>query len=139
MGKELFAHKINILDGTKTSDHWNQSYDMVVAAEARLTPTVITPVNGVCTIDFSSSNNFSISVSGAFSLSPSVSSGDVGQSGIITIQNTGTTVPANLPSTMLTSKGFNVAWHTTSGGVAILSYYIMATDKIIVNYVGNFS
>ena len=63
----------------------------------------------------------------------------VGQAGNIIIKNTATTTPASLPSNLKTPNGDTIAWETDNGDVAIISYFVVDTSTILVNYIGNFS
>ena len=44
-----------------------------------------------------------------------------------------------LPSYMLTPGGATLNFVTTANAISIISYYVHATDKVLVNYVGNFA
>jgi len=102
-------------------------------------PTTLTK-NGsnVFVIDLSTNTNFILSATGAYTLSVTATSGSVGQSGSFIIRNTGTTTPGALPSNLKTPGGRTISWQTDSGDVSVLSYLVVDTGTIIVNYIGDF-
>ena len=104
------------------------------------TPAVLTK-NGsnVVNVTFANATNFTLSVSGTWSMTGTVHADDVGKSGVIIINNTGITAPAALPSIFKTPNGDNITWETDSGDTAILSYLVVSTSVVLVNYIGNFS
>tara|TARA_R100001530_G_scaffold102604_1_gene71387 strand:+ start:4133 stop:4804 length:672 start_codon:yes stop_codon:yes gene_type:complete len=76
------------------------------------------------------------------SIALTVTSSDVGKSGMIVLTNpasTGSLSIAALPSYMLTPGGATLNFVTTANAISIISYYVHATDKVLVNYVGNFA
>ena len=80
--------------------------------------------NAACTISF---GNLSANV--------------VGKSGNIIITNpssVGSLSVGNLPSEAYSPGGATVSWDTNASSVSILSYFILASDKVLINYVGNF-
>ena len=88
---------------------------------------------------FANAENFSLSCAGTWSITATIASGDVGKTGTIIITNTATTTPGSLPSTFKTPNGNAVVFQTDSGDVSILSYLVVSTSIVLVNYVGNFS
>ena len=89
-------------------------------------------------VDFSENINFVIEPTGVWSFSITVSADQVGQAGNIVIKNTGTTTPGSLPSQFKTPNSEAIAFETDSGDTSIMSYFIVSTSVILVNYVGNF-
>ena len=73
-------------------------------------------------------------------LALTINNNDVGKSGIIVIINpaSGATF-TSLPSYMKTPDGADPQFVTTGNAISIISYFVLATDKVLVNYVGNFS
>ena len=90
-------------------------------------------------IDFAKNINFKIAPTGAWTIVPTVGSEQVGQTGTIIIENGGTTTPGALPSQFKTPNGDNIVFQTNNGDVSILSYLVVSTTIVLVNYVGNFS
>ena len=88
---------------------------------------------------FANAENFSLSCAGTWSITATIASGDVGKTGTIIITNTATTTPGSLPSTFKTPNGNAVVFQTDNGDVSILSYLVVSTSIVLVNYVGNFS
>jgi hypothetical protein len=88
---------------------------------------------------FANAENFSLSCAGTWTIAPTIASGDIGKTGTIIITNTATTTPGSLPSTFKTPNGESIVFQTDSGDVSILSYLVVSTSIVLVNYVGNFS
>lgn len=111
-----------------------------VKLQAQVTPTTVAK-NGsnVFPIDLSDNINFILEASGVWSMTVTVAADQVGQAGNIIIKNTATTTPASLPSNLKTPNGDTIAWETDLGDVAIISYFVVDTSTILVNYIGNFS
>jgi len=88
-------------------------------------------------------DNFNIAAANATTtIALVVASANVGQSGMIVITNpasVGSLSFAALPSYMLTPDGATLNWVTTANAIHIITYYVHATDKVLCNYVGNFS
>ena len=102
-----------------------------------LTTVSKNPFN-IFSINLSTNDNFLLNASGTYSIALSISSNNIGQSGTIIINNTAATSAQALPSYMLTPEGASVSFVNTSGAVSIISYFVLATDKVLCNYVGNF-
>lgn len=88
---------------------------------------------------FANAENFSLSCAGAWTITATIASGDIGKTGTIIITNTATTTPGSLPSTFKTPNGDSIVFQTDSGDVSIMSYLVVSTSIVLVNYVGNFS
>ena len=88
---------------------------------------------------FANAENFSLSCAGTWTIAATIASGDIGKTGTIIITNTATTTPGSLPSTFKTPNGDSIVFQTDSGDVSILSYLVVSTSIVLVNYVGNFS
>jgi len=103
-------------------------------------PTVVTKDgSNIVRINLSDNRNFIVSASGGYSFDVTVPAKTIGQAGSIIIKNTATTTPAaNLPSNLKTPGGRSIAWQTDAGDVAVLSYLVVDTGTVIVNYIGDF-
>ena len=111
-----------------------------IKLQIHTTPTTVAKnASNVFPIDLDDNINFILEASGVWSLTVTATSDHVGQAGNIIIKNTATTTPASLPSNLKTPNGSTIAWETDSGDVAIISYFVVDTSTILVNYVGNFS
>lgn len=103
-----------------------------------------TPLNvskngsNVFVLNLNSAANFTLSAAGTWTLSLTVRSENVGQTGTIIINNTAATSPGALPSNVKTPNGDSISWQTDSGDVSILSYLVVDTSTVLVNYIGNF-
>ena len=63
------------------------------------------------------------------------------QSGSIIITNpssVGSLAFAALPNTAYTPGGSTISFDTTASAIAVISYLIIASNKVLVNYVGAF-
>ena len=109
----------------------------------RRTVTTASESSGTHTITLVDNDNFNIAVTNAATtIALVVATENIGQSGMITITNpasVGSLSFVALPSYMLTPEGATVNFVTTANAVSIISYYVLATDKVLVNYVGNFA
>lgn len=112
----------------------------VPATMTSVAPTTVTKdASNVFNIDFADNLNFILEASGSYSIAVTVGADQIGQAGNIIIKNTAATVPAALPAIMKTPNGDLVVWQTDSGDLAIISYFIVDTSNVLVNYIGNFS
>ena len=88
-------------------------------------------------------DNFGITAANeANELEFTVATENIGQSGIVIITNPGTVDSLSwigLAVKFKTPSGATINHVVTTAAVSILSYYILATDKILINYVGDFS
>lgn len=103
------------------------------------TSDTIAITNSTASVDFSDNDNFIINAGSNFKFDWVVSSDNVGQSGTIIINNTSTSTPDVLPSITKTPDGADILFVTASNTTSVLSYYIAATDKVLVSYIGNFA
>ena len=108
----------------------------------RRTVTTASESSGTHTCTLVDNDNFNIAVTNAATtIALTVATENIGQSGMITITNpasVGSLSFVALPSYMLTPDGATVNFVTTANAVSIISYYVHATDKVLVNYVGKF-
>lgn len=100
--------------------------------------TTVTKSLNTFAINLSDNDNFLLNASGTYYITLTISSDNIGQSGTIIINNTAATSAQALPSYMLTPEGASISFINTSGAVSIISYFVLATDKVLCNYVGNF-
>ena len=126
--------------GQVLTSNGNTSPTWQDAAGESYTPLAVTK-NGSnqFPVVFANAENFSLSCAGTWSITATIASGDVGKTGTIIITNTATTTPGSLPSTFKTPNGDTVVFQTDNGDVSILSYLVVSTSIVLVNYVGNFS
>ena len=111
-----------------------------IKIQAQVTPTtVVKNASNVFAVDLSDNINFILEASGVWAITVTAAADQVGQAGNIIIKNTAVTTPASLPSNLKTPNGSTIAWQTDSGDVAIISYFVVDTSTILVNYIGNFS
>ncbi len=105
--------------------------------------TTATNSSNTHTCTLADNDNFNIVVANAATtIALTVVSADIGKSGIITITNpasVGSLSFVALPSYMLTPSGATVNFVTTANAVSVISYYVLATDKVLCNYIGNFA
>lgn len=106
--------------------------------------TAISSASSTFTINFASTgNNFQITLDNAANTIAfsNLSSSVIGRHGNIIITNpssVGSLSVGNLPSTAYSPGGATINWDTNASSVSILSYFILASDKVLINYVGNF-
>ena len=107
------------------------------------TPTTPSESSGTHTVVLADNDNHNIACNNeATTIALTVASSDIGKSGIIVIKNpssVGSLSFVALPSYMLTPGGATLNFVTTANAISIISYYVHATDKVLVNYVGNFA
>jgi hypothetical protein len=108
----------------------------------RRTFTTVTAASNTHTCNLSLNDNFIINAAAATNtIALTVASENVGQSGTIVIKNasSGTVAFAALPSYMKTPDGASVNFVTTNSATSLISYLVVDTSTVLVNYVGNFS
>jgi len=113
-----------------------------VTKNLRRTVTTVTHSNNTHTCDLSLNDNFIINANAATNtIALTVASSNIGQSGNIIINNasSGTVAFAALPSYMYTPSGATVNFVTGNDKISVISYIVLATDKVLVNYIGDFS
>ena len=114
-----------------------------ITKSLRRTVTTATNASNTHTCTLADNDNFNIAVANAATtIALTVVTADIGQSGIITVTNpasVGSLSFAALPSYMLTPSGATVNFDTSANGVSVISYYVLATDKVLCNYIGNFA
>lgn len=103
------------------------------------TSDTVTISSNTASINFSDNDNFVINAGSNFKFDWVVTGSNVGQSGTIIINNTSTATPDLLPDITKTPDGADILFVTASGTTSVLSYYVAATDKVLVSYIGNFA
>ena len=137
----------NARDLGSTTKKWKDihlSGDMYVAGSiVQGTPAAVSESSGTHTVVLADNDSHSVTVGNeATTIALTVASGDVGKSGMIVLTNpasVGSLSFVALPSYMLTPGGATLNFVTTANAISIISYYVHATDKVLVNYVGNFA
>jgi hypothetical protein len=100
-------------------------------------------VTGNTTLDLSKYNNFHLTLSNSTAATISVFSETedlkIGSSGVIIIEQdtTGGRVIL-LDQKFKTPLSQSISWVTTGNSISLLSYYVVKSDFIIANYIGNF-
>jgi len=134
-----------ILTGSQTaSGDVDVTGSVKVAQNLRRTVTSVTVSGSTYTCDLSLNDNFKFTVANAASqtIALTVASENIGQSGNIIITNpssVGSLAFAALPAYMKTPSGATINFDTTANKIAVISYIVLATDCVLVNYIGDFS
>ena len=116
------------------------------------TATAVTPSSGTHTIDFSlASNHYAVTtIAGnnyiAFAGLGANSSASLvkGQQGTITITNPSSGTIAwpgsqNLPTTAYSPGGSTITFNVANNSIAVITYFIVDYNKVLINYVGGFA
>lgn len=114
-------------------------------------PSLTSSNSGTHTCGLTTNNNFNVEASNEATTIQLDNCEDVlGQSGVILITNPGTVTSLSFSltanygsgaatSNILTPGGSTISYKTTANNVHMLSYYVAATNKVIVNYIGMFA
>ena len=141
--KVLGSNFVGTVDGVKqfkTSNFSMIAIKNFVGGAGDVVTATESPAN-TFTCNFQDGTNFKINCNNAeTTIALTVVSADVGKSGVIVIINdaSGSTF-ASLPSYMKTPDGASPAFVTSGGAISIISYFVLEQDKVLINYVGNFS
>ena len=104
----------------------------------------ITHSSNTHTIDFDAhGNNYNITATNATNTIAfsNLGADNIGKSGTIVITNpasVGSLGWSQLPSTAYTPGGGTISFDTTANAIAIISYIVVASNKVLINYVGDF-
>ena len=95
------------------------------------------------TVDMNSNtNNFTLTFrNGTNNISFSNLGGNVGKAGNVICNNpssVGSFTGASVDSSAYTPGGSFISWDTTASGIAVISYLVLSSTKVLINYVGNF-
>ena len=114
----------------------------------RRTVTAVTLSTNTATCTLTANDNFSFTLNNAANTINIVAAAEnVGQSGTIVATNpssVGSFSVAQIQGNgdaaeVLTPDGATISWPTNANGVNLISYYVAATDKILINFIGNFT
>jgi hypothetical protein len=111
----------------------------IVAKPIRLEQQSLTASGGTLTIDLSAANNFKITMTAATTFA--FSNKDAGRGGnIVIVENATGGYSFTLPSECKTPvNGASIVQSTGANEVSILSYYVVDSSNILVNYLGDFA
>ena len=107
-------------------------------------PTTVTASSNTHTIDFNADNqNYNVTATNATNTInfSNLAAADVGKQGTIIITNpssVGSLAFAALPNTAYTPGGSTITFDTTADAIAVITYMVIASNKVLVNYVGGF-
>jgi plastocyanin len=97
-------------------------------------------ITGANNIDLSAKNNYNLTLTGNVTLTPTNLTGREGQSGLIAlIQDSSGGHSITLNSLFKTPRGSAITFDTTANGISLMSYYVVNTSNVAVNYLGPFS
>jgi len=114
--------------------------DVNVDGSLKSPPSAVSvSANQLYTLDFATATNFNLTLTSSFTLGTSNSASCIGQTGVITLVQdaTGGRTPT-LTSDWQTPRSDEITFDTTANKVSMLSYYIYASGKVFVNYMGKF-
>ena len=139
---ELIGESLIFSDGTKIQllgDRLEVDGKLSYNSGGGTLITKITASSSSTTLNFSQSNHFKVTMSAntTFTFSNLVE----GQQGIIyLVQDASSNRSFTLPSVAKTPKGgAAIAQVKTANTVSILSYTVLDTSNVLINYIGNFS
>ena len=95
------------------------------------------------TCNLNLNDNFQVAaINGGNIIDVTIESSNIGQSGNIIITNpssVGSLAFTELASKFKTPSGATINFDLTADKIAVISYIVLATDSILVNYIGDFS
>lgn len=111
----------------------------IVAKPIRLEQQSLTASGGTLTIDLSAANNFKITMTAATTFA--FTNKDAGRGGnIVIVENSTGGYSFTLPAECKTPvNGAAIVQSTNANEVSILSYYVVDSSNILVNYIGDFA
>ena len=119
-----------------------------VTQNLRRTVTAVTHSTNTFTCTLTANDNFSFTLNNATTtINIVAASENVGQSGTIIATNPSSVgsfavnaIQGNADAAeVLTPEGATINWPSTANSVSMLSYYVAAADKILINFIGNFT
>jgi hypothetical protein len=119
-----------------------------VTQNLRRTVTAVTHSTNTFTCTLTANDNFSFTLNNATNtINIVAASENVGQSGTIIATNPSSVgsfavnaIQGNADAAeVLTPEGATINWPSTANSVSMLSYYVAAADKILINFIGNFT
>ena len=114
----------------------------------RRTITAVTLSTNTATCTLTANDNFSFTLNNAANTINIVTAAEnVGQSGTIIATNPSSVGSFSVnqiqgngdAAEVLTPDGATISWPTNANGVNLISYYVAAQDKILINFIGNFT
>ena len=113
----------------------------IVAPRIKSTQVTVAANSSSTALDFSTSNNFMVNMTADTTFSFSNISGAVGCSGNIIIVQDGTggrdfTLPSEAKTPV---NGATIVQNTGADEISVLSYYVMSSSQVLVNYIGDFA
>lgn len=110
-------------------------------ARLKLTQTTVAANSSATTLDFSAANNFLVNMSADTTFTWSNLSGAVGCSGNIVLVQDATggrdfTLPSEAKKPI---DGATIVQNTGANEISVLSYYVMSSSQVLVNYIGDFA
>ena len=126
---DTYGH-ITSLSNTDLDARFNQRLQDSIAASTAST-----------TVNFNNANNFYVTMTSSTTLSLSNAASNIGSTGMIILKQDATGGRSvTLPSAMKTPLGgAAIVQETGANKTSCLSYYIAASDTILVNYIGDFA
>jgi len=126
----------------------NATGSVLCTMNLRRTITAVTHSTNTFTCTLTANDNFSFTLNNAANTINIVTAAEnVGQSGTIVATNpssVGSFSVAQIQGNgdaaeVLTPDGATISWPTNANGVNLISYYVAAQDKILINFIGNFT
>ena len=114
----------------------------------RRTVTAVTLSTNTATCTLTANDNFSFTLNNAANTINIVTAAEnVGQSGTIVATNPSSVGSFSVNAIqgngdiaeVLTPDGATISWPSTANAVNLISYYVAAQDKILINFIGNFT
>lgn len=115
--------------------------DNTVSDLVNYTPKIISATTGTTTIDFLSAYNFHITLQTNTQFVLSNISARIGSSGNIVIiqDSTGGRTFTKAAEMKTPIGGAAIDQWTTANSLSLLTYYIVSSNNVIINYIGNFA
>ena len=113
----------------------------IVAPRIKSTQVTVAANSSSTTLEFSTSNNFMVNMTADTTFSFSNLSSSIGCSGnIIIVQDATGGRDFTLPTEAKTPvNGATIVQNTGANEISVLSYYVMSSSQVLVNYIGDFA